>query len=81
MGKVMGPVSAVSGFHGAGPVRRACGMCFVTTVRASASSGQAFAVANRDAIVAPVSRRQVGGRILIFRLTGRGTASRLYGCD
>jgi hypothetical protein len=53
MGKVMGPVSAVSGFHGAGPVRRACGMCFVITIRAAASSGQAFAVADRDAIVAP----------------------------
>ena len=26
-------------------------------------------------------RRQVSGRILIFRLAGRGTASRLYGCD
>src|ERR1700739_4693910 len=38
MGRVVGPLSAVSGFHGAGPVRRALGMRRVITARASANS-------------------------------------------
>jgi hypothetical protein len=94
MGEVIGPVSAVNGFRGAGAIRRAkigspasktfgqLRVGIVSTVMTTPRSKHfswAFAVANRDAIVAPVSRRQVSGRILIIRLTGRGTASRLYG--
>jgi EAL domain-containing protein (putative c-di-GMP-specific phosphodiesterase class I) len=41
MGRVVGPLSAVSGFHGAGPVRRALGMRRVITARASANSRRA----------------------------------------
>lgn len=41
MGSVVGPVSAVSGFHGAGPVRRAFGICRVITVNAPTSSSRA----------------------------------------
>jgi hypothetical protein len=41
MDRVVGPLSAVSGFHGAGPVRRALGMRRVITARASANSRRA----------------------------------------
>lgn len=41
IGRVVGPLSAVSGFHGAGPVRRGLCMRCVMTVRASASSRRA----------------------------------------
>jgi hypothetical protein len=35
MGKMVVPLNAVSGFHGAGPVRRALGMRLVVTARES----------------------------------------------
>ena len=41
MGNVAGPLIAVRGFHGAGPVRLALGMRCAITVRASASSSLA----------------------------------------
>ena len=40
----------------------------------------ALAVANRDAIVAPVSGRPVSRPILIFRLGRAACRFRLYGC-
>jgi len=39
IGKVVGPLSEVSGFHGAGPVHRALGMRRVMTVRAQGGVG------------------------------------------
>src|ERR1700689_1358344 len=41
MGKVAGPEMPISGFHGAGPLRRGLGIRRVMTVRASASSALA----------------------------------------
>src|ERR1700733_3194968 len=41
MGRVFGPVMPISGFHGAGPLRRGLGIRRVMTVRASASSALA----------------------------------------
>ena len=41
MGSVIGPLKPVSGFHGAGPERRALGMRRVITVSASTSSALA----------------------------------------
>ena len=41
MGRVLGPLKPLSGFHGAGPVRRALGMRRDMTVKASVSSSRA----------------------------------------